>query len=212
MAAGSEKPLPLPARPLFRPQARQVHTLPPLDAVRSMVAEATKAPAGPKLGVMAEIAAKDAAQKEADAAAASERVATAIAEKLAPVVEQAFAKLTDDLYNAAVIQNPAAVATTQGRVTNFSVTSTTPRLAYKNDDLGPVMVVVRADGDVSEILGSSSEFGETQAQMRGQNQIGVVLQPRQPLFVIVRSANYGAGLNVVVTIIPLRGKATVFGG
>lgn len=141
------------------------------------------------------------------------RLATAVGLNVAKAVAEALDRVADDGYNAAILNNPTAFATTQGRDPAVSMPSEAPVLVYRNDDHGeiPVVLSVRVDGqDVSEILGSNASFNGTEAQIRGVNQITAVLRPRQELWVAVRALNYP--VRVIPTAIPLRGKAAVFGG
>lgn len=139
------------------------------------------------------------------------RLATAVGVNVAKAVAEALDRIADDAYNAAILANPTAFATTQSRDASLAIASETAVLVYRNTGLTPVVVVARADGpDVSEVLGSNASFAGTEAQIRGQNQIEAVLLPRQELWVAVRALNYP--LRLVPTAISLNGKAGVFGG
>lgn len=139
------------------------------------------------------------------------RLATAMGVNVAKALAEVLDRMADDAYNTTVINNPVAFALTQGREASMAVASDAPLRAYRNENLVPVALVLRADGgDVSEVLASNSGFTSTEAQIRGPNQIVTILQPRQEAWVSVRAANYP--LRIVITAIPLRGKATVFGG
>lgn len=139
------------------------------------------------------------------------RIAVAVGVQVAQAVEAALGSVADDAYNAAVLNNPLAFALTQPKDASVSVSSENAVRAYRNLLSVPVAIVIRADGpDVSEVLASSAAFSGTEAQIRGQNQIVGVLLPNQEVWVSVRALNYPNRL--ATTAIPLRGKATVFGG
>lgn len=139
------------------------------------------------------------------------RIATAVGLSVAKAVEAAIDGMADDAYNAAVLNNPLAFALTQSKDASVSVANDTPVRAYRNLNSVPVAIVIRADGpDVSELLASNAAFSGTDAQIRGQNQIVGVLLPNQEVWVSMRALNYPNRL--ATTAIPLRGKATVFGG
>lgn len=139
------------------------------------------------------------------------RIAVAVGMHVSQAVEAALDGVADDAYNAAVLNNPLAFALTQPKDASVSIASDTPVRVYRNTHLVPVAIIIRADGpDVSEILASNASFAGTEAQMRGQNQIVGVLLPNQEVWVSVRALNYPNRL--ATTAIPLRGKATVFGG
>lgn len=139
------------------------------------------------------------------------RIAVAVGVQVAQAVEAALGSVADDAYNAAVINNPLAFALTQSKDASVSVANDTSVLAYRNRLATPVAIVIRADGgDVSEVLASNASFSGAEAQIRGQNQIVGVLLPNQEVWVAVRALNYPCRL--ATTAIPLRGKATVFGG
>lgn len=215
MAAGS-KPLPLPARPMFRPPATPVHTLPPLDAVRALAADVVKKDAAPPKPLMDEIAAKDAAKKAADAQASADLVAQAIADRLAPVIEQAFGRLADDLYNHAVLTNPAAFVLPNAKASAISLADGTPKLAYTNKDVEPVIVFARAvnaAGNITLVTFSTGNEGTADAQVEAPLpdgvSIGTVLRQGQKLYV---AAVGGYPVTVNITVIRLRGRASVFGG
>lgn len=140
------------------------------------------------------------------------RLASAMGVNVAAALAEVLDRLADDTYNAAVLNNPSAFAATQGRESSVAVLSEETFRAYRNDLDVPVVVVVRADGaDVAEILASGSAFIGSEAQVRGQNQITMVLRPRQDAWVSVR-AGFATAVKAITTAIPLRGKATVFGG
>lgn len=139
------------------------------------------------------------------------RLADAVGVKVASAVAEALATIADDSYNAAILNNPGAFGTMQGREPSVAIPSESPVLVYRNQHDVPVALTVRADGqDVSELLASNSSFASTEAQLRGPNQLTAVLRPMQELWVSVRALNYP--VRVVPTVIPLRGKAAVFGG
>ena len=140
------------------------------------------------------------------------RLATAMGVNVAAALAEVLDRLADDTYNAAVLNNPAAYVATQGRESSVAVLSEAPLRAYRNETDVPVALVLRADGaDVTEVLASGAAFNGNEAQVRGQNQITMLLRPRQEAWVSVR-AGFGTPVRLVTTAIPLRGKATVFGG
>lgn len=213
MAAGSAKPLPLPARPMFRPAEKSIHTLPPLDAVRQEFARAAAKAGGPQVPLMDEIAAKDAAAKTAEQQASADLVSKAIAEKLAPLFDAQIAAQADDAYNAAILQNPAAFATMYGREVKAAPSSGGVKL-YDNRFPYPVVIVGRASNganDVTDVRAASVECSAADAPVSfaGVN-FRAVLRPGQALYVNVIATTYPANVNF--SIIPLRGKASVFGG
>ncbi len=140
------------------------------------------------------------------------RLASAMGVNVAAALSEVIDRLADDTYNAAVLNNPSAFAATQGREASVGVPNDATFRAYRNETDVPVVVIVRADGqDVAEVLGSSANFTGTEAQIRGQNQIVMVLRPHQEAYVAVR-AGFATAVRVITTAVPLRGKATVFGG
>jgi hypothetical protein len=156
---------------------------------------------------MADVIALDVKKEKEKAPKLSEVVAGAIAK----AIEAAFTAQADHLYNAAILTNPATFVTTQRRSGAQAVPSDAPVLVHKNEDLTPVVVVIRADGaDVQEVAVSNAEGAATEAQTRHGAQVAVLLRPNDAAYVAVRAVAYP--VNVVYTVIPLRGRAAVFGG
>lgn len=137
----------------------------------------------------------------------SQRVANAAAY----AIQKSGESGADDAYNCAVIANPDAFATIHKPVANLAgIADATPFVAWKNDQRVPVLAIVRADGDVTEVLAANGEMNNASAaQIRGPWQVACLVLPEQSLGVAVRATAYP--VSVVVTAVPLRGKRTVFG-
>jgi hypothetical protein len=134
-----------------------------------------------------------------------------IADAASYAIQKAGAEGADDAYNCAVITNPDAFATAHKPVANIGgIADATPFIAWKNDQRVPVLALVRADGDVTEVLAANGEINAASAaQIRGPWQVACLVLPEQSLAVAVRATAYP--VSIVVTAIPLRGKRTVFG-
>lgn len=153
-----------------------------------------------------------------------EVLAKAVAEALGPaiaIVVQALDRLSDDLYNNAVLTNPTAFVAGRTKETTKSVSATdasTGVSLYRNASNDTVVLYARADNsptdDVVALLLSYQRMGLAEAQIDGAITNGkaaaVVLRPGQEVFVNVKAITYPA--NVHFTVVPLRGRATVFGG
>lgn len=137
-------------------------------------------------------------------------VALAIA-RLAAQIAAAHAKLADDIYNAAVIQQPDIFAAMRGpdaTLTNANVDDSQP---FTNTLDVPVVMVTRADNlpadDVTDVIISRSQSKGADAQM----DVGsAVVLPHQTVWITVKATTYPT--RTIITAIPLRGRATVFGG
>ncbi len=159
-----------------------------------------------------------------DPPASPEVLAKAVAEALAPavaIVVQALDRLSDDLYNNAVLTNPAAFVAGRTKETTKQVTAAdaaTGLALYRNAGNDTVVLYARADNsptdDVVALLLSYQRMSLAEAQIDGALTNGkaaaVVLRPSQEVFVNVKALTYPA--NVHFTVVPLRGRATVFGG
>lgn len=154
-----------------------------------------------------------------EAKKAETEVALAMMERLEQVVAS-LDRLSDDAYNAAIIQNPVAFAAMRQKET-LNLTEAEAgagKRLYKNDGGDTVIVYARADNspndDVTGVLLSYTQQPTAQAQIEGSyvnmKASAVVLRPQQEVFVNVKATTYP--VIVHFTVIPLRGRAAVFGG
>lgn len=134
--------------------------------------------------------------------------------------------LSDDLYNNAVLTNPAAFAGLFAKRATLSLTLAQATaggvLLYDSDLLDTVIVYVRADndpagtglpttqGDVFALLLSYAQGGLAEGQVEGQKSAAIVLRPQQQVYVNAKALTYP--VSILATVIPLRGRVTVFGG
>lgn len=154
-----------------------------------------------------------------EARKADAETALAVMERLEALVA-GLDRLSDDAYNAAIIQNPVAFAAMRQKeslnLTDSEATS--GKRLYKNDGGDTVVLYARADNsptdDVTGVLLSYTQQPRGQAQIEGSyvnmKAAAVVLRPQQEVFVNVKATTYPVVVHF--TVIPLRGRAAVFGG
>jgi hypothetical protein len=133
----------------------------------------------------------------------------AAAEATRVALRDLFITLSDDICNAAVASNPTAFATTQGRDTIVQVADANEVQVYQNDLLVPVALVIRADGDITDVRLSSANGSATDKQIRGWPLVEAILQPRQKVYANVSAVAFPCRL--VVTAIPMQGRRTLHG-
>jgi len=128
-----------------------------------------------------------------------------------------LSRLSDDLYNAAVLQNPLAFVTTQMPQSDVSIPDADTLVALHQNRLhGPVVVVVRSDNapnnDVSQVLLTSSQSANTtrraQVHAAGTTTIAAVLRPGHSLFVGARALTFP--VRAYFTVVPLNGRSGLF--
>jgi hypothetical protein len=134
----------------------------------------------------------------------------AILHALVRATRDANAALADDLYNSAVLQQPEIFAAMRGPDASFDLASYDAVYAYQNTLDVPVVVVTRAGNasdDVSAVFMSNAKQPSNDYQM----DLGVaVIRPQQTVHVSVKATAYP--VHVVLTAVPLRGRAAIFGG
>lgn len=128
-------------------------------------------------------------------------------------------QLSDDLYNSALINNPSAYVLMYGRAGAKSAADETATLIHENATNEPVVVYARAAnaaGDVTALMlatNGGGAAGSVQAQVEGAVGRGpaaaVLLRPGAQLHATVRVMTSPA--TVIYTVMPLRGRAGVFG-
>lgn len=204
-------------RPLFAPPAAPVHTLPATDTVRTIAARAMAAEIkAEKRSPLEKVQAEEAAKVRADREEIAEIIGAAAAKRFGVLFENLVTRLSDDLYNSAVLANPRAFAAAYGRSGSAAISDTAKSVkVYRNDFDVAVVVVGRADNPASDILSvhvGAAEVAPADAQMhRNDGTFAMVLRPGQTLFGAVRAATPGTA-TIVFTAVPLRGRAVVFGG
>lgn len=146
---------------------------------------------------------------------ADERRTLTVREVMAEVTQRLVDILDqyrDDTYNVAVIANPLALAVSFGRETEVAVADATPTLVFANSELRvPVMVVVTGDNTAHDVSGVQAAGTAGHPQLTMPQTFTALVRPGQELWVSLFATTY-AGATLYVTAVPLRGRATVFGG
>jgi hypothetical protein len=139
-------------------------------------------------------------------------VMTEVTEIITRELGARIGSLTDDSFNIAALMNPAALVVAYGRETPIAFASEAMQRVYRNNTLRvPVMAIVIADNDANDVEGlfiAGSE-GMPQVAVPGVSYSALV-RPGQELWIGVRAGSY-AGAQLSLTLVPLRGRATVFG-
>lgn len=192
--------------------------------IRQLVETAAAVPQG---GFPIPAAAKPKAPPPVSVSELVDKVSAKLAKELGPKVdglEGILRRLSDDLYNAALLQNPASFALMHGRSGKVQITDTSPVLVHDNTDNESVVVYARAvnaAGDVQALFFANSSGGgvdleaSTEAPDAGGRAGGVVLRPGSQLYANARAttaAGVATPIYVIYTVIRLRGCAGVFGG
>lgn len=156
-----------------------------------------------------------------------DKVSAKLAKELGPKfdrLEESFRRLSDDLYNAALLQNPAAFTLMHGRAGKVSITNASPVLVHDNTENESVVVYARAvnaAGDVQSLyfantIGVGADLEAlTEAPDAGGRAGGVIMRPGSRLYANVRATtapSVATPVYIIFTVIRLRGCAGVFGG
>jgi hypothetical protein len=136
-------------------------------------------------------------------------------------LERLIAGLTDAIYDNAIITHAAAFAAMKQPEKKISFTTMAEANAgkrlYQNNSNETVVIFAHADNAAVDVVDMAISYGarsmvdaQMSATLDGKLSAAVVLRPAQEAWVNVRAITMP--VTVTVTVIPLRGKASVFGG
>jgi hypothetical protein len=140
---------------------------------------------------------------------------TELAKPMFAGLETLLGQLSDDLYNTAVLQNPAAHAFMHGS-SQKALTDAKAVLLHDNRENETVVVYARGVNAANDVVGlvfSGGEGDGARAAVAADSVPGiagaVLLRPNQKVYAAARGTY---PITVHVTVIRLRGRAGIFGG